>query len=197
MNVTEINITEKLEKPDRRVQRTRGLLCAAILALLAERTLESLRIEDITERANLRRATFYMHYKDKEELLVDALSAIFNDLVQQTEHTASGDGYGGKTRLDAYLVTFRHAETYHAVYKNLLSGHSGALITRHIRDYLATVIMRSGSVPEVEAQYIAGSEVALVCWWIEHDRPMAAERMAAEAHRLITEGIEGRGIQLD
>ncbi len=54
---------------DRRVQRTRQLLEQALLALLEEQDYESITVQQITDRANLGRATFYLHYRDKEQLL--------------------------------------------------------------------------------------------------------------------------------
>jgi AcrR family transcriptional regulator len=183
--------SQKPEKMDRRVRRTRGLLRAAILELVAERGLDALRIEDITERANLRRATFYMHYRDKEELLTDALTETFDQLAREAEHVATPDGYGGKTRLEAWLVTFRHAEQHHRLYKNLLTGGSGAAFAGRIRDYLAALILRAGGVSVVTAQFIAGAELSMITWWLEQDRPMPAEQIAEQTWRLAMHGLTG------
>lgn len=60
------------EKPDRRVQRTRELLQTAIVELVAEKGYYAVRIQDITERANIGRTTFYAHFTSKEELYVSA-----------------------------------------------------------------------------------------------------------------------------
>lgn len=190
----------RTEKPlDRRVQRTRELLRKAILELVAERGLDDLRIEDITERANLRRATFYMHYRDREELLADALTQTFDQLAQQTEHVASQDHFGGKTQLDAYLVTFRHAEAHHQLYKNLLMGSSSAIFARRIRNYLATIIQHGGVASVVTAQFIAGAELSLITWWLEQDRPIPVEAIAEQAYQLVIHGLDGvrNGITVD
>lgn len=182
----------KPEKLDRRIQRTRELLRGAILELVAERGLDNLRIEDITERANLRRATFYMHYRDREELLTDALTATFNHLAQETEHTATQDQFGGKTQLEAYLVTFRHAEAHHRLYKNLLTGSSGAVFAGRIRDYLAAIILRAGVASAITAQFIAGAELNMIIWWLEHDRPMPVEVIATQVWQLVMHGLDGQ-----
>jgi AcrR family transcriptional regulator len=189
---------ETAGKPlDRRVQRTRALLRSAILELVAERGLDALRIEDITERANLRRATFYMHYRDREELLADALTETFDQLAQQTEHVAKQDQFGGKTQLEAYLVTFRHAEAHHQLYKNLLTGSSSAIFARRIREYLAAIIQRGGAASVVTAQFIAGAELSLITWWLEQDRPLPAESIAEQAYRLVMHGLDGLGLTAD
>ena len=56
------------EKTDRRIQRTRQSLRTALLTLIKEKGYDAISIEEITERANVGRATFYLHYKNKEDL---------------------------------------------------------------------------------------------------------------------------------
>src|SRR5688572_30831151 len=73
------------KKLDRRVVRTRGMLQRALLALMSEQSYDTISVADITDRADLRRATFYLHYRDKEELLVATLEGMFNELVAQVE----------------------------------------------------------------------------------------------------------------
>ena len=68
----------KKNKTDRRIQRTRQALRKALLELNKEKGYDSISVEEITQRANLGRATFYLHYKDKEDLLVDEFSEIVN-----------------------------------------------------------------------------------------------------------------------
>jgi AcrR family transcriptional regulator len=184
-------------KRDRRIQRTRGLLQTALRDLIIEQGYDSLTIQDITDRANLRRATFYMHYKDKEELLLSALSETFGQLVRVTEPLAAADGLGGKTQVEAYLVTFAHVAENHALYKNLLMSSSGAMFTHQITTFLAGLILTGlkpqahvAIAPEVIANYIAGAEIAMITWWLAHDMPYSPEAMAQAIHRLTLEGVQ-------
>ena len=68
---------------DRRVKRTRNLLGNALLELVQEKKFEQITIQDITDRADLNRATFYLHYGSKEELLANSLEGHFDALVEQ------------------------------------------------------------------------------------------------------------------
>jgi AcrR family transcriptional regulator len=61
--------TEKTPKVDPRVKRTRKLLQQAFAELLSEREFHSITVNDITERAEVNRATFYLHFDDKYALL--------------------------------------------------------------------------------------------------------------------------------
>ena len=65
---------------DRRVRRTRRLLRDALVSLVLERGYAGITVEDITDRADLGRATFYSHYTDKDDLLGQVVSDLADDL---------------------------------------------------------------------------------------------------------------------
>lgn len=187
------------EKPlDRRVVRTRTMLRDALLELIDERGYDAINITDITERADLRRATFYLHYDDKDQLLLAALESTFDELVAGLEPIMRGDALGGKTNVETYRVMFAHIAAHHALYKAILTSGAAAVITRRIREYLAGHILRglqikleAAVVPEVVAQYIAGAELALITWWLEQDMPHSVDEMARMAQALTLHGAAG------
>jgi AcrR family transcriptional regulator len=177
-------------KLDRRVARTRRMLADALMTLILERGYEDITIQQITERADLRRATFYLHYTTKEELLLAALEETFNALAQQLEPLMQGDSLGGKTQLATYEVIFNHVDEHRDLYRIVLSV---APVARRIRVYLANHVLTGlkpdGDVPaEVMANYIAGAELALIMWWLEQDTPYTAGQMAAMTQRLVLKG---------
>jgi AcrR family transcriptional regulator len=59
-----------MAKTDRRVERTRELLQKALIELIAERGYDAITIQDIVDRANIGRTTFYLHYNSKDELFM-------------------------------------------------------------------------------------------------------------------------------
>jgi AcrR family transcriptional regulator len=63
------NPKELEEKLDPRVKRTRNLILEAFNGLLAEKGFESISVQDVTDRAQINRATFYAHFPDKYALL--------------------------------------------------------------------------------------------------------------------------------
>src|SRR5215208_7287843 len=60
----------KMPKINRRVQRTRELLQKSLIELISERGYDVITIQDVVDRANIGRTTFYLHYSSKEELFV-------------------------------------------------------------------------------------------------------------------------------
>src|ERR1041385_2364465 len=78
----QVSNMESEVKMDRRKVRTRQMLRDALIALILEKGYDTTTVEDITNRANLGRATFYLHYRDKDELLLHTLEATFDELVK-------------------------------------------------------------------------------------------------------------------
>jgi AcrR family transcriptional regulator len=61
------------ERADRRVSKTKRALHEALLALIRDQEYEDISVQEILDRANVGRSTFYTHYRDKDELLVDGI----------------------------------------------------------------------------------------------------------------------------
>lgn len=188
-----------MRKTDRRVRRTRRLLHQALKDLVLEKNYETITVQDITDRADLSRATFYLHYKDKDELLAHSLEEMFDELVDQLKDPADLHDLWIDGESPA-LIAFRHVQEHHQMYKALL-GERGVsyVITREI-NYLAqiafqriTAILPQGyesPVPlEILSQHIAGSLYTIIVWWLENDMPHSPEYMARTLHNLSIPGV--------
>lgn len=186
------------KRMDRRVRRTRNALAQALLALMQERDFESITIQDITDRADLNRATFYLHYGSKEELLTDSLEAMFDDLVQRFENTTAVTPIWQDTT--AVLAVFQHVADHAALYKVLLSDRGQSHVIYRIIDYIADFGqqrvarhlppgLRLGLPVQIVSHHAAGSLIAVVSWWVQNNLPYSAEFMATAVDKLYTRGI--------
>lgn len=197
-------------KLDRRVVRTRQLLRDALLAEIIEKGYDAVTVQDITDRANLGRATFYVHYDDKEDLLIQALTEVFDELVAQSGG-AVPDGTVADRPTPAE-ITFRHAAQNKMLYQVMLNSGGATLITRKIERYIADVTrqMILSVVPEsllpipvdILAHTAAGSLMALLTWWLESDLPYTPEYMAETFRKLhlgrfVQPGASGQLTQAD
>ena len=70
-----------LEATDPRILRSRRMLMEALVRLLTQKEFEDLSIQEIADEATLNRATFYLHYPDKNALLQAMTDARFRDLI--------------------------------------------------------------------------------------------------------------------
>jgi AcrR family transcriptional regulator len=74
------NLDEKL---DPRVRRTRGLILQSFESLLAEKNFETISVQDVTDKAQINRATFYAHFQDKYALLDYSVGQMFKHEIEK------------------------------------------------------------------------------------------------------------------
>lgn len=73
----------QMNKPDRRIEKTKQAVFHALADLLQEKMYASLTIQEIIDRANIGRTTFYAHFPAKDDLLVAYMETIFESLHQR------------------------------------------------------------------------------------------------------------------
>jgi AcrR family transcriptional regulator len=126
----------KVKKNDRRVDRTRHALKEALYELLKEKSYESVTVEEITERANLGRTTFYLHYKDKEDLLLEDFIELVDRLVERMINIPLLQWIEGQLEAgqhtnqpQAIYMVFQHAEAHAKLYRIVLRGQGMSEVT--------------------------------------------------------------------
>ena len=189
-----------MRKTDPRVIRTRQMLCDALVATILEKGYDATSIQDITEQAGLRRATFYLHYRDKEELLVSMMHDTVDELIEKMRISPQ-DILTPEVRRVGEVITFTHVQKNADLYRAILSGQGAAEITRSVREHMAAGIRercfldRSESdmpIPvEILANYMAAVKLNMIIWWLEQGMPYTPEQMAEMCTRLLLNGASG------
>ena len=180
---------------ERRRQQTRKLLIETTVQLVLEKGYETITIQDITDRADLGRGTFYIHFKDKEDVLWTAIQ----DLIREMEAEAHRQFEGKLPKQVEYyglLNIFRHAEKNRDLYRVVLGGQGSAVLTERVQDLMADVIRRDVENPElrdpnvetpveVVAQMMTGLMSRLLGWWLKKGNMYSAEQMAAMTYKVL------------
>jgi AcrR family transcriptional regulator len=189
---------------DRRARRTRRQLKEALFALILEKGYDAVKIEDITERADLGRTTFYLHYHDKEELLLESIESIAEDLFARmpTPLIKAEENNDGGFVEDAILITFQHANENAQLYRVILRGEGASLVSGRLHRIISQIAgellqkrVETGLLPasphipvDVFANYFAGALLALITWWLESGSTYPPEEMAAMFRKLFFQG---------
>jgi len=171
----------------RRKQRTRDQLKASAAALLVEKGYEALTIQDITDRVDLARATFYIHFRDKDDaiwaVVQDSFDELSGALVLELTKTPRSWHFQKLVRV------FQYAEQNRGLLTAILGerGHIGLL--RRLANYLAqfiqrdldTGLMRSqpGVPADFAAQFMAGATIQVLSWWLKQPTTYTPEEIAA------------------
>jgi AcrR family transcriptional regulator len=193
-------------KIDRRILRTRKLLWEALIALIQEKDYSGITIQDIADRANVNRVTFYLHYRDKQDLLVKSVEVIFAELAAKTT-PLTGEAFRLDIPPQGMTLVYRYIAENARFYRIILGENGIPFVVDRFRKYLAALTMQRfrmvtapeyrGRIPlEVVAEYAAGSIIGLITWWLENDMPVPPEEFAYQTLLLTAHGpYWGAGIE--
>lgn len=172
--------------PDRRVRRTQQLLRRALTELILERGYERVTVQDILDRADVGRSTFYTHYRGKDDLLLsgfDELRAAFD------REAASAPG----EVLRPFRALFVHAEEHRPLYNALVGrrelairpvrGDLAKVVAEHLRPHLRADL-------DTTVAFVMSGLAGLLTWWLDTQAPLTADEMYQRFHRLAMAGIQ-------
>src|SRR4051794_19225734 len=107
---------------DRRVRKTKTQLRDALVALVLERGWDAVSVKDVCERADVGRSTFYVHFVDKEDLLLSGFDDLHKEL--RDHHATRETPFGFAEPLIA------HARENLKLYRALIGRKSGQAVQR-------------------------------------------------------------------
>jgi AcrR family transcriptional regulator len=182
-----VNGRVDVAEQDRRVRRTRRTLHEALIALILERGYEHITVQDILDRADVGRSTFYAHYRDKEALLVTSFDGIRDELRVEFDGTAPLVDPAQPAE-----VVFAHAYRHREVYRALCGRQGGAIVHGHLHRMIGDVL-RAHLRPyhadidlpvDVAAEFYTSAALGLLIWWIDKDFSYGPDELAAMYRRL-------------
>ena len=188
-------------REDRRVQRTRLTLRTAMTSLIREKGFEAVTVQDIIDRANVGRSTFYSHFKSKEDLLKGSVEMMRSSMLQ-FQRRALVLSAKSEDRLFAFSrELFDHAEQHRDTFAAMAGKQSGNVFVYHLHRMLADLIRNDlaplasrkkvqGEHAEVVVQFITSGLIGLLqTWLLEHPHLSAAD-MDARFHRMAVPVVE-------
>ncbi|MBV8630069.1 MAG: TetR/AcrR family transcriptional regulator [Silvibacterium sp.] len=187
--------TQKHRKLDARTRRTRTLLGDAFLRLIMEKPIEDITVQEVLDRAGVGRSTFYLHFRDKNDLLLSQLERFL-------EHMSSVLMVNKEKSLRVAPVTemFDHLNEQRKLYCILRDAGRLNDFFDLAQDYFARGIEQrlidSGrlsklSKPELAARAnaLAGSLLSLLRWWMDRVDKEPAVKMDEMFHRMVWNGL--------
>ena len=181
---------------DRRVTRTRRRLKEGLLELIRERSYESVTVQDIIDRADVGRSTFYSHFESKEDLLLDG----FDVWLQAPHRPAHGpaDSLGPLLAFSGPLL--HHVQTQKRFFLGTFFNAANKRVRRKVTGWLVEIIKNdlkrldadSHAPLEARAQCIAAAFLGLAGWWLES----GSDLDATDVNRVFLEavGVTPRGV---
>jgi AcrR family transcriptional regulator len=155
---------------DRRVAKTRRTLHAALVSLLHERTWDEVSVLDICERADIGRSTFYVHFADKEELLLVGFDELRKHLRAHLQQHASTP----REPLQFLRGMIAHAHANQRLFRALVGKRSGQAVLQRFRELVVELVREdlaafcpAGPERDVAVRFISGGLLELLTWSVE------------------------------
>jgi AcrR family transcriptional regulator len=182
-------------KPDQRAERTRERLGSAFVALIHEKPIESVTVQDLLNRASVGRSTFYLHFRNKNDLLLSQLERFLetmsSQLVVQREQS---------DRVVPVAEMFAHIKNQRNLYRilgdagrlsdffDLAQGYFTRGIERRLRESNRVSKIPKGELA-ARSSALAGSLLSLLRWWLDHDTKELPGEMDKLFHRMAWNGL--------
>jgi AcrR family transcriptional regulator len=186
----------------RRVARTKAAIEDAFVQLVLERGYDQVTVEDITDRADLARATFYTHYPNKEAVQFSVFNRLTEDLVQRL-----ATGPRNVVHRDTIQAAYKQAAEMPDLYRACLSdartrqAHLSTLsryAEQNFRDRLTARDKQPRIPVPVMARAFVGAHVAILEAWLAGELDGDVEELAHMALELLIYGTAwAHGLRLD
>jgi AcrR family transcriptional regulator len=191
---------------DLRVIKTRRGLREGFIRLLIQKDYDSISIQDIATEAETARVTFYRHYKNKEELLVECLSLTYKEVAERFKRLPTITPEVVQQGYMPMLVLFKHIQEEETLYRILFSNRGTQVVIEKMRTLIADRVKKQLMarpnrdqfvVPvDIIAYHFASAQIGLAAWWLENDMPYMPEYMSQISFWLSLAG-GARGYSVD
>lgn len=159
---------------DRRVERTHALLRDALTSLVHERSFDAISVQEILDRANIGRSTFYTHFAGKDELLASGLQGMLRSIRSSAPSSAKRH----EKIVWFSLPLFEHIHGKQGAGEGSIDARARAILHEHLLKALAELIAEDvqrefqgrgkGTLsPALLAQYVASTFIVVLNWWME------------------------------
>ncbi|HVO69201.1 MAG TPA: TetR/AcrR family transcriptional regulator [Aggregatilineaceae bacterium] len=190
-----------LTRHEQRKAATHQSLIDAARAVIVEKGYQRVDILDITERANVSKATFYKHFPNKEECVRELMQQGFDALIKQIMSVEGPTPVSPEWVRSSLEQAFVWAEDNREFLLIMIGGAASSQLNAFGRRYAADIIehtilaefVRDGGPthfpPTLEAQIVTGMMIQLLGWWLENDTGYSAAEMADFVHVALLHGI--------
>ena len=181
---------------DERVIKTKKLIKTALSELIQEKGFDHVSITDLTQRANINRGTFYLHYQDKYDLLEKFENEVLDDINTNAENFIKsikdidilGEDFSNEIKPFINKV-FTYIKENYIIMKVILGPKSDMRFQNKIKKALNILLTEKGWDNYFDSQntfvsknyfisYLVSAHIGVIRQWIDSGMNESAENMA-------------------
>jgi AcrR family transcriptional regulator len=155
---------------------------------MKEKPFADIQITELSARAEVSRAAFYLHFRSKEELLLRHVDVIFDEFHAEVSREMARGTPGGVDRRRLSLLVFQYWERYAETLRLVIQAGNPDILLERLKAYLAVMLKelaaktrqpaRDPRLQELIVGYVAGGAYMLLTTWVTQKLPFTAEQMA-------------------
>jgi AcrR family transcriptional regulator len=182
----------QLAKVDRRILKTEEALKRAVIELMSEKNFDDITIQDLSDRANVSRGTFYLHYLDKFDLL-DKLMEEHIDVLRVTCRAAAELDFTEST-----LIWTEYFEQHYSFFSMMLASKGAPYFRGRFLDFLIEEFMNEVDVTKGKneglnehllVRFVASAFVGVAEWWFTNEKPVPHQVLAQQLGTLLERNV--------
>jgi AcrR family transcriptional regulator len=169
------------------------VLLEGVLALAAERDFSSITIRDLTDMVDVNRTTFYVHFRNKDDLIAQALDMLFEEFTSTDRPFVEANYYPEQATVPPPVeMIFRHIQARPELYRRLLGATGSTAFSTRLADYYEENYVRiwesrqnrhvepaPDSPPAVlRARMAVSCMLGLIRWWLNGGLTESVETVA-------------------
>ena len=182
------------KKKDLRVIKTKKMIYTALVELMKEKTFEEIKVSDICEKALINRSTFYAHYEDKYELLIDFIKDLKEEFSQKLENNKALNIK--EYYLELIKIFLNHVEDKKDIYSSIMIHNRNSIMMDIIYDVLDNDIIshvqndNNSKIPsKVIAKFYLGAVFNVGIEWLKYSNKYTKEDILHYLDLLIPDEI--------
>ena len=184
------------KKKDLRIIKTQKVLFKALEDLLKDKSFEDIKVSDICSEALINRSTFYDHYEDKYELLLDFINSekeIFTEKLSHNENILNTKAY----YMELIKLVLLYIEDQKELYTSILKHNRNGIVidllidvvTKDVENRIQNEI--KNSIPsEIITKFYIGAVVNIGMEYLKGNNKYTKEEMYKYINSLIPDNIE-------
>ena len=186
------------KKIDLRIIKTKKVLFETLIKIMKEKNFERIKISDICEKALINRSTFYAHYEDKYELLIDLFEEEKLTLLKELEDNEN-DIFSKKYLMELLNILIDYIDKNREIYSAILANNKNGILI----DFLTDVIERdvseklklnssivSSNIPlDIIVKFYAGGLINIGISWLTRKEKYSKKELILYIDKLIPEKL--------
>jgi len=180
------------------------VLHEALISLMIEKGYENISVQDIIDRANVGRSTFYAHYAGKQDLLMNGLKNLSKHLLAHQRAALAQKGSFREKGFGFSLAFFEHVHSHRNVYHAIVGRQSGGIVFSEFRAMLSDLVRSDLKTrPPSESlldlprnaviQFVVGALMSVLTWWLDERSKLSPAEANAIFRRLTLTAILNQG----